>query len=329
MVSFQLSVTMKVLHVVSSLPSKKKPFDKPFVLSQIESLRRNGVEVDIINLNATRNTFNYVTGIFKIIKTINKKAYDLIHAHYAYCGWSAVFQKRIPIIVSLMGSDLYGIPDEKNRQTVMGLINIISTKILIKFVDAVIVKSKRMRDMVCRNGVFVIPNGVDFEKFRPLKKRQNHDLPGRKTVFFLGNPKLPRKNLPLALKAIEIVKTNNPDVELLAVFGIEQQRVIELMNSSNVFLLTSLREGSPNVIKEAMACNLPIVSTDVGDVREIINNTDGCYITTFNPEDVAEKIQRALDFGKRTNGREHIRVLEINVVARKMISIYEQLLNKT
>jgi len=165
---------MKVLHVVSSLPTKEKPYIKPFIVSQIESLKRNGVGIDVMNLNATGNTFNYFKGIFKILNRTNKNKYDLIHAHYAYCGWSAVFQKRIPILVSLMGSDLYGIPDKKDRQTLKGFINIISTKILIKFVNTVIVKSKSMRDMVNRNGVFVVPNGVDFEKFKPLKKKKNH-----------------------------------------------------------------------------------------------------------------------------------------------------------
>ena len=319
---------MKVLHIVSSLPSQKKPFDKPFVLSQIESLRRNGVEVDILNLHATRNTVNYFTGILKVSKRVNKEEYDLIHAHYAYCGWSAVFQRKIPIILSLMGSDLYGIPDEKNRQTAMGIINRISTKILVKFVDTIIVKSKRMRHMVRRDSVFVVPNGVDFEKFKPLKNQKKYDHSKTKKIFFLGNPKIARKNFPLALEAVEIVKASNPGIELLAVFGIEQEGVVDLMNSSDVLLLTSLREGSPNVVKEAMACNLPIVSTDVGDVREILNNTDGCYITSFDPEDVAKKIQMALDFGKRTNGREQIRHLEINAVAQKIISIYKQTIHK-
>ncbi len=317
---------MRVLHIVSSLPSEKRPFDKPFVLSQIESLRKNGIEIDVMNLQAKDNTLNYFTGILKIWHRCNKTRYDLIHAHYSYCGWSAVFQKKVPVVVSLMGNDLYGILNNKGGQTLIGFLNIISTKILIKLVDAVIVKSRPMQEMINANHVFVVPNGVDFEKFKPMdrkNKTNNFDSAKMRQVLFLGDPKNRRKNVSLARKAIEIVQSSNSDVELLTVFGVGQEKIIEFMISSGLLLLTSLQEGSPNVIKEAMACNMPIVATDVGDVRELIGNTSGCYITSFEPDDVAAKIRAALAFGNRTNGRDQIRHLEINTIAKKIVSIYE------
>jgi glycosyltransferase involved in cell wall biosynthesis len=99
------------------------------------------------------------------------------------------------------------------------------------------------------------------------------------------------------------------------------------MNAADVALMTSFSEGSPQFIKEAMACNLPIVSVPVGDVSEIMNHIDGCYICTYQKEDVAEKLKMALDFGKRTNGRH--RILELGLdsetVAKKIIEVYQQL----
>ena len=100
------------------------------------------------------------------------------------------------------------------------------------------------------------------------------------------------------------------------------------LNAADALVLTSLWEGSPNVIKEAMACNLPIVSTDVGDVKEVIGDTEGCYITSYEPSDVAGKIKLALDFGKRTNGREKIKHLEINTIAKRIIDVYNEVLQK-
>ncbi len=91
-------------------------------------------------------------------------------------------------------------------------------------------------------------------------------------------------------------------------------------------MLTSYNEGSPNVIKEAMACNMPIVSTNVGDVKEVVGKTKGCYITSFEPEDVAEKIKLALEFGKRTIGRDDIKHLESSVIAKKIINVYKSVL---
>lgn len=127
------------------------------------------------------------------------------------------------------------------------------------------------------------------------------------------------KNSKLAIESV----MNISDTELLELKGYNRNQVSLLMNACDVILITSFSEGSPQVIKEAMACNLPIVSTDVGDVKEVIGNTEGCYITSFDPKDVAEKIKMALDFGKRTNGRENIKHFVINLL---LLAVHHYLL---
>lgn len=92
--------------------------------------------------------------------------------------------------------------------------------------------------------------------------------------------------------------------------------------------LTSFKEDSPNVIKEAMACNCPIVATDVGDVRTMLGNTKGCFITTFQTEDVADKLRKSIAFGKRTNAKDYIQHLDSNVIAKRIIKIYEEIIRK-
>ena len=99
------------------------------------------------------------------------------------------------------------------------------------------------------------------------------------------------------------------------------------MNACDALVLTSEAEGSPNVVKEAMACNIPVVATDVGDVREIISHTDGCYLCKMEPPDIARKLQSALSFGERTNGREAVAHLELDAVSRRIIDVYEQTLS--
>jgi len=99
-----------------------------------------------------------------------------------------------------------------------------------------------------------------------------------------------------------------------------------LMNAVDLVLMTSFTEGSPQFIKEAMACNCPIVSTDVGDVKDVIKNTKGCYITSYIPEDVATKIELALNYGKKTDGREHIKHFDNELIALKILNVYKKII---
>ena len=322
---------MKILHIVSSLPTKEKPFIKSPVVSQIESLRRNGVSIDILNLDATENILKYITGIFKIRKIIMQEKYDLIHAHYSYCGLCSVFQKRVPLLVSFMGNDLFGVINRNGRQTPGGIFNLITSRILIRLTHTIIVKSRRMSDIINRKNVFIVPNGVDFSKFKPLQKepiQKDPESPQMKKILFIGNPKSQTKNYPLAMKAVEIVKTEMPQIELLVICGIDQEQVAKYMGSSDLLLHTSLQEGSPNVVKEALACNLRVVSTDVGDVSELINGIKGCYITSYDPEDIARKIKSALNSKGTINSRDKIQHLEINIIAKRIILIYESIIDQ-
>lgn len=315
---------MRVLHVISRLDNK------PFALAQVESLNRNGIEADIFSLNDNRNALNYFTGIFKLKKRLKRIKYDLVHAHYAYCGLVALLQKKVPVIVSFMGNDLQGILGPDGKQTLLGAFNVAISSVVAKNADAVIVKSNRMKKKLKLNDVYVIPNGVDFVKFKPVVKTRSEVSRGKlnRVLFVAYEPKSRNKNLDLSIQAVEILKNSAIDVQLSVISNVAQEKVAELMNETDVLLLTSLSEGSPNVIKEAMACNCPIVATDVGDVREVIGDTEGCFIAAFEPKDVAEKIKKALDFGKRTNGRENIGHLEMSRIAKKIIAVYNQALQK-
>ena len=132
------------------------------------------------------------------------------------------------------------------------------------------------------------------------------------------------KNINLAKSALEIVKKKvEKRVNLHILSDIAFKDLPYFFNSADMLLLTSFSEGSPNVIKEAMACNCPIVSTNVGDISEIIFETKGCFITNFNAEDVAQKIIKAIKFGKKTNGRKTVRELNCDIISNKIFNLYK------
>ena len=137
---------------------------------------------------------------------------------------------------------------------------------------------------------------------------------------------MPVKNYKLASKAIELL--NIDDIELRTVSGVSQKKLNLYYNSANLLLLTSFHEGSPNVIKEAMSTNCPIVSTPVGDVPELIKDIDGCYLCSYNEKDVADKIHKTLFFSERTLGRDKILNLKLQIedTANSIFNIYTELL---
>lgn len=327
---------MKVLQITGGLPSKDKPFFQTFIKSQIDSLIKEGIEIEIYDVMGYKSSLNYLRAVSNIKKIVQEKKIDLIHAHYSYCGLSAVLSRaNIPIVLSLMGSDLLGSPDQNGEQTLRGKLDKMLSKYVAKKVNYIIVKSEEMKNKLdAEVPISVIPNGVNFDIFKPKDIFESRKKLGFEDddflVLFLGNTNEPRKNYSLSKKAFELFKDKNKseNIKLLSPFGIGSSEIVEYMNASNVLLLTSYWEGSPNVIKEAMACNLPIISVDVGDVKEVIKDTFNCFIIKYDEEEIVEKLKIIYQNKQRSNGRKKIGHLESSLIAKKIINIYYLLLTK-
>lgn len=306
---------MRVLFVSSG---NSKYGISPIIKNQGESLKKKGIEIDFFTIKG-KGIFGYLKNVPKI-RNLGKEKYDIVHAHYSLSAFATSLAGISPIVVSLMGSD---INSSNSFLKIIKFFYKISWK-------KVIVKSQDMKGKLGMKGIEIIPNGVDFRKFMFLDKQESIQYlgwePNKKHILFAANPKRLEKNYQLAKESFKNIISKN--VELHFLENTPNEEMVYFFNASDVILLTSLWEGSPNVIKEAMACNIPIVSTDVGDVKEVIGNTEGCYITTFEAADVAKKIQLALDFGKRTTGRKDIQHLESGIVAKKIIEIYKSVLAK-
>ena len=134
------------------------------------------------------------------------------------------------------------------------------------------------------------------------------------------------KNAKLAQDSVSLIK----NAELIELKGYTREQVTALFYAVDAFLMTSFTEGSPQVVKEAMACGCPIVSVDVGDVAERIEGIDGCYIAERTPQDIASKLQEVFSLKTRTKGRERIIELGLtnDLVAKKLVDIYEDVLKK-
>lgn len=307
---------MKVLHLSGT---KIDGVLSPIIKNQTESLTNSGIEVYNYSVNK-KGFFGYIKEIISLRKHQKIHQYDLIHAHFAFSGFLAGLSSRLPKVVSLMGGEAY----EK-----LYWIPVIKIFAALSW-DVIIVKSKKMYDLLKINNADIIPNGVDLDKFKIIDKeeaKRKIKFDDNKQILFFS-PSRYEKNYDLANNAYRIL--DHSDVRLNLISNISHDLIPYYLNAADVLLLTSLFEGSPNVIKEAMACNLPIVSVDVGDVKDIIGNTSGCYIAKNEPEDIASKLSHALLFNSKTNGRDIIkRKLDQKISTKKIIELYSKILKET
>lgn len=324
---------MKVLFVCSG---NVKGFDVvPFIKEQGEALREAGIDIEYFPVNG-KGLKGYWRSTQRLRKHLKERHYDLIHAHFVLSGWVAVVAARkTPVVISLMGSDAYGQYVGENKVTFFSRYLTLLTFLIQPFANAIISKSENIaRYVYLTRKSFIIPNGIDTRKFKSgaTDYRDELALSGdKKHILFLGSERSVRKNFRLAREAVSCLKRN--DVELINPYPVSHQFIPKYLNSVSVLAVCSYMEGSPNVVKEAMACNCPIVATDVGDVKWVLGKTDGCYIASFRPEDYAAKLSEALEFAQtygRTQGEERIKQLGLDSrsVAQRVIDIYKKVLNK-
>jgi glycosyltransferase involved in cell wall biosynthesis len=230
-----------------------------------------------------------------------------------------------------MGSDLIGSMNSEGRYSLFGYLLVRFNKLFLKKYDFIITKSQNLAQIIrSKSRNVTIPNGIDFNKFKDLGKDRARTIlnikPEKKIIIFVSDPDRKEKNYRLVKNALDLL--NDKNIELITVHSIDQEKLNLYYSAADLLIMTSYHEGSPNVIKEAMACNCPIVSTDVGDVRWVIGNTEGCYITSFDLKDVVDKIKLALKYGQRTNGREQIKHLDNKLIAKKIIEVYKAVIGK-
>jgi len=201
-------------------------------------------------------------------------------------------------------------------------------RLATRWFDEVIVVSPEMRERLRVPRAKVIPCGIDLDRFRPMPQEEARRLAGlpsgKKLVLWAGEYQRPEKRFDIAERAFAILAAHDPSLELVLLSGKPHSLVPIYMNACDVLLLASDAEGSPMVVKEAMACNLPIVATPVGDVPQVIGGTEGCYLCSQDPDDVAGKLEQAFAFGQRTNGREAVRSMDLMEISKRVITVYEE-----
>lgn len=292
----------------------------PFVFEQGIALKNAGIELEFFLIKGKGIT-GYLKNIKKLKTKISEFNPDLLHAHFGLSGAVACMQNLKPKVVTFHGTD---ISNKKN--------NVISS-FVSKAADYIITVNERMPGQLyfkLKKNFSVVSCGVDLLNFVPVDKSEARLQLGwnqeEKVILFASAFSNPIKNYPLAERAVESIGNEFKSIKIIELKDKAREEVNLLLNASDLLLVTSLSEGSPQIVKEAMACNCPIVSTDVGDVKSVVDGTAGCYITSFDYQDISEKIKLVFVNNKRIESREKIEYLSNDLVVKQLIEIYYKVL---
>jgi len=289
----------------------------PFIAEQAEALRQAGCDVQLFAITG-HGLLGYLGNIKVLKNAIQRFQPDVVHAHYGLCGLLCTLQHDVPVVVTYHGSDI-------NNSRIL----LLSRMAMRRAVHNIFVSEKLLQKAVKNSSRLmehssILPCGINLEEF-PIVERQEARSrmglqPNGHYVLFAGSFDNPVKNAPLAQAACKLI----PDVKLIELKGYSRSEVALLMNAADALLMTSHTEGSPQVVKEAMAVGLPIVSVDVGDVSEVIVNTNAGVILNSQPESLASALTALLDQPHRTNGREIIinKHLDNKEIAVRLINTY-------
>jgi teichuronic acid biosynthesis glycosyltransferase TuaC len=314
MINSSNSNKIKILTICREIPRNNDIHNIPvaeFIFEQNNALNKLGVEFEyyLIKNGGIKGYFFHALDFLKFLKR-KKYNFDIIHAHGGHIGSLANLQRRIPVVTTYHGSDINFI-----RNRIVSLTGLILSK------KNIFVSSNLLRKVHVYASGRVIPCGIDFDVFKPFnqiscRKELKFDL-NKQIILFGGARDNVVKNYKLAKKVAENARIDT----MIELKGFNREEVVKVINACSCLLLTSLSEGSPMIIKEALACNCPIVSVDVGDVKEITQGIDGTFVSDFNIDKLTTNVLEAIH-KRNIDSRSKIKFLDNKVITKAIFNIY-------
>lgn len=314
------AAVLSILVVTAMYPHSGNEGYGAFVMQQVEQLRALGHAVDVLHFPGYRSKSEYLKAALRVFRQTRTARYDILHAHYGVTGLATFFRNSVPLVISVHGSD-----------GLVGRVEPFITRFTCKRADAVIVASASIAERI--RGT-VIPCGVDLNAFSPKPKAEARQRVGlslaRKYVLFPFDPSRPVKRHALAKAAVARLQQEIPDAELLVVWRAQNDEMPLYYSAADAMILCSSSEASPTSVKEALACNLPVVSTDVGDVRDIMRGITGVEIAEPAADSLAAALKRVLQRASSTpfDGRTSMQRYSQRQTVEAIVHVYRGVLER-
>jgi glycosyltransferase involved in cell wall biosynthesis len=322
----------EVLFVTNMWPDVERPVYGIFVQRQVQSLRQEGIRCDVLYVRGYQGFHVYVlaAGWFLLNRNALRKKYRLIHAHAGETALVVSTAIGMPKVASYCGDDILGQARPDGTFSRLAQLRRWFIKQSARFCTLTITKSQEMEVALqpsVRNDNSVIPNGVNEGDFRPIDRSEarrelSWDQEEHIVIFVATRPREPRKRLDLAQAAVAEAERDLGPIRLIVAENIVPNELPIMMNAADCMLLTSRMEGSPNAVKEALMCNLPVVSTDVGDVADLLSGVSNSAVSQDTPGDLGAALANILRSGERSDGREKRDDLKQSAIADRILGIY-------
>jgi teichuronic acid biosynthesis glycosyltransferase TuaC len=317
------------LRVLAVIPGAEEGPSFIFAKRQMADVRGLGVDVRYFWLGERTSPWGLAAEWARLRRSIAAADPDVVHAHYGTVTALVTALAGVrPLVVTYRGSDLNGTPAVSRLRSLAG---ILFSQLAALRADAVFCVSEQVRGRLWWRGAGaeILPSGVDTDIFHPRPRAEARAELGwderERVVLFNGTRRAKNKRLDLAEAAAAAAARRVPDARLEVLGGaVPAGRIATYMNAADCLLVTSDLEGSPNVVKEALACDLPVVSVDVGDVRERVAGVTPGGIVERDPERLGAALAEVLRQPRRSDGHTAVEAIRTRRIAERIVAVYRR-----
>jgi teichuronic acid biosynthesis glycosyltransferase TuaC len=321
-----------LLTITNMWPNDEDPTYGPFIKRSVDGLGALGIDGDVLFIRGNQGFAAYVGAAVFVGMLRVAKNYALVHAHGGETGLVARLYSGAPVVTSYLGSDLLAPQEGGSLLKLSRRVRSVMLRQHARLMTATTTKTQEMEAVLparARRRNWVIPDGIDLERFKPIDRgiARAHLgwSPDSRIVLFAGRPNCAIKRPWLAEQAAGLARADLPDLELVIASGVDPDEMPYHYCAADCLLHTSASEGSPNVIKEALACNLPIVATPAGDIERLVAGARPGGVLEADAGALAREVIACCRTPIRSNGRSLTRDMSLETAAAATLNLYQSL----